>query len=479
MSTYKAGLGWAGSEDYATPAMCVTDRAGVDVDDIIILCKGYLGRNNVISGSHTFNIYIHTDNAFYDGSNHSDLAYFSGVNVQTTSPLVLRDFATNNDGNAYDTPLSIGSSALNATIEKFLSIRTQLISSYPTLRVDSDSLTNTIRNGIVDANNNGVGLDHRYLDGVNLQYITELNSLNVGINGSNASDCSNSLALNNVGDDFANIQTLTNSGSEDLTGNTTGHTLAELVDPATGNYQVKETSAAWSTSGAFFEAITSSGTHTVTFEKLTLSLLSDNFTASQLITSSLDKNTVNTVMDNLTGYQSLSVNFDKATTALAVDSFTGLQDIAATFDKATVSVTIDNFAIDGGGNHTVTFEKASIALVMGDLTAQQSITANLDKNTVDIAVDNFSASQTVTTSFIPMTLALTMDNLTAWQAIAVTFEQLTVSVTIDNFIVISELLGDFSLKDIMFTLAFDHYAIEIMPESYEFTLNNPQYEVLL
>jgi len=255
MSVYKAGLGWAGAEDYATPALCVTDRAGVDTDDIIILCRGYLGRNNVITGFHPFNILIYSEGVLYDGSNSDDLAYFSGVLVDTASPLTLRNFSSNNDGNGYDTPLTLGLNALNATIEDFHTIRTKLIAHYPTARIDSNSLTNTVRRGIVDANNMGTGLDHKYDDKCNLSAITELNSLNKGITGSSKASCSDSLSVNNTGDDFAAFSSITNCASEDLTGNITGYSLGDMVNPANKNYQVKAISSAHALKiGAFFEA---------------------------------------------------------------------------------------------------------------------------------------------------------------------------------------------------------------------------------
>lgn len=255
MSIYKAGAGWGDDADYPTPALCVTDRAGVDTDDIIILLKGYLGRNNVITGFHPFNILIYSDGVLYDGSNSDDLAWFSGVSVSTTSPLVLRDFSSNNDGNGYDTPLLLGANALNATIENFHSIRTKLVASYPTVRIDSQSLTNSVRRGVVDANHNGKGLDHKYDDKTNLSGITALNSLSKGLAGTNKASCSDSLSVNNIGDDFAAFLSTTNCGSEDLTGNGTGYSLADMIDPANKNYQVKTTSTAHALNiGAFFQA---------------------------------------------------------------------------------------------------------------------------------------------------------------------------------------------------------------------------------
>ena len=98
-----------------------------------------------------------------------------------------------------------------------------------------------MRYGVVNADSNGVGLDHRFGDFCVTHNILVFNSLANGFKGSGSSNVTDSFGFDNVGDDF-DTSTFTNCASEDLTGNITGYTSTELVDFANDDYRIKATS---------------------------------------------------------------------------------------------------------------------------------------------------------------------------------------------------------------------------------------------
>lgn len=249
------GDGHGGSEDYATLALWWAAESIIDYGSPIeAQLKGWAGRNQSISGSSVNGAIAYTKDVEYDGTNHLDLAYFTGVTLNSTTTFILKHFRTR-ISNGYDTPLNVGSSSLNATVEYFYAERDRLVSNYPTLRIDAASLTNTVRTGVVNAANNGTAIDHKYDDRGTLSSLLVFGSLGKGVSGSNVDSFINdSFSFDNVSDDFDSSMVKNNCASEDLTGDITGYTSAELMDFASGDYRVKTSSALHGLGvGAFFE----------------------------------------------------------------------------------------------------------------------------------------------------------------------------------------------------------------------------------
>ena len=86
----KVGDGHGGSEDYATLALWAAAEISVNYGGTKkALLKGFCGTRQTISGSSPDDIEIYTDGIQYEGNNDTQLAWFNGLTVNTTSNVLI------------------------------------------------------------------------------------------------------------------------------------------------------------------------------------------------------------------------------------------------------------------------------------------------------------------------------------------------------------------------------------------------------
>lgn len=487
---FKVGDGWD-TPDYATISLCWTAQAGIAPGDIVMLLKGTVGLRESIAGAHTHDTFIHSDNVEYKGVNHMALALVNGLYINTTSNVTVKHIR-GDVSNGYDRPFTLSSQAKNVILECFYAAKSRIVTNYSVVRVDSASLTNTVKNGVIDASG-GTGIDYRYDDKAVVKNLLIFNGNNYGVQGSNVCTVENTLSLNNANKDFYNA-TLINCASSDNTGTLSGYTTGECIDFANGNYQIKQSSPLHALGvGAFFEEAVASTEQSVTFapteqlSQVQVSSLSYENSINAIVTESLAQSqAVNTSSQSLIAavtaeqkahcsLQSIaSVNNITAMTTQqqnhSVLSNIGSEQLiyAIQSEQLAQAVTVSVTSNDAQGVNVVVTEQISHANTISAQEAQQLetvITEQVSQAITSVMLQE-QLTDTINTEQITNAVIVNIDEFSGVLVSVVKTEQLTQAISLNAgiesaiSIVITEQLAQHLTQKISVDLSISAAAAE-------------------
>lgn len=238
----KVGLGWGGSEDYVTLSAWDTAEKAIDYGSkIVALCKGDCGVGATLTTTRPHGAEIFTHGVKYDGSNNADLA-FAKLFACNAPDVHIHDmhFILNNALD--DGALAFNSLDSDGSIAEDIHISTPFANGTThLLRIGALTPNLKLRRITVDGNNVLYGVYHLPDDSVDLSGITVINC-QTGLSGSSNAMVHGSLITGNTTDINAAGTTITNCATGDTTGNHTGYTKSEMIDPDNGDYRIKSTS---------------------------------------------------------------------------------------------------------------------------------------------------------------------------------------------------------------------------------------------
>lgn len=246
----KVGSGWGGSEDYATLALWWSAEAGVDYGaPIEAMCLGTASVNTTLSGSSVNGAIIYTDSVEYDGSNEIDLAIIDRLTLQ--APVTLRDMLITST-NQFVAAFMVDDLSDGSVLER-LRVASVLWNGVDAISTTGSSPNSIMRNSVVSGGVNC--FDFGFNQQLPCENVVAFGADGDGFEGSgNVNPVINCFAFSNGANDYVNV-VLTNSASEDGTGNITGYTSAEMVDFAGNDFRIKQSSDLHPLNiGAFFES---------------------------------------------------------------------------------------------------------------------------------------------------------------------------------------------------------------------------------
>ncbi len=346
------GNGHGGGEDYATLALWWAAESSIDYGSLIeAQCLGDCGNSVTLSGSTPHGSSIYTLSVTHDGTNSSSLAEARQVVVSTTSAILIDDMylATNNQFvDAFN--IQTGTLTSNRCVfnNRTAGNRAIFTGNNPT-----STINNFVTMGGIDTVATG------FSGALTLNKGLIFGATDKGVEAASSPNFifTDVFSFNNVNDDFDSAQITTNTcASEDLTGDITGFTSAELVNFAGNDYRTKSTSTlataggGGSFIGAFLEA--SSGI------SIAVTLGTIDYTSQSAVVALTGS------VDITTTLGTISYSSQNATVSLAgdIDVTATLGTIDYSSNNTTVSITSETIVNTTLGTIDYTSQNTTVVL---------------------------------------------------------------------------------------------------------------------